>query len=248
MISNHDHEQGNENHKLEAIKAIPDTTNLDNALTAAKIITGIIPLAGSTLSELLNKSVSTYTNARITKWQKAVAEGFEELYRRYNNLPQDILTNDRFATSFLHGTLAATRTHQEEKLEALRNAVLNSGLPTAPDDDLQLMFLNFVDSFTPWHLTLLSFFENPLQWFQRKEQDVPNYYATSAGQVMLNAFPELKDRREFYTQVCKDLNDRGLADLSSSSLNALGSGQGALNPRISPMGSQFLQFIRFPTL
>ena len=47
----------------------------------------------------------------------------------------------------LQATQAALRTHQAEKLEALRNAVLNVAAGKGPSDDMQMVFLSFIDSF-----------------------------------------------------------------------------------------------------
>lgn len=56
----------------------------------------------------------------------------------------------------LQATQIALRTHQTEKRMALRNAVMNAALPQAPEEGLQQMFLHFIDTFTEWHLRLLS--------------------------------------------------------------------------------------------
>jgi hypothetical protein len=56
----------------------------------------------------------------------------------------------------MHATQAAIRNHQKEKLEALRNAVLNSAEKNALDEDIKLMFVSLIDTFTPWHLRILS--------------------------------------------------------------------------------------------
>ena len=47
-----------------------------------------------------------------------------------------------------YATQIAIRNHQRKKLEALRNAVLNSALVNASEEDIQLMFLNFIEYLT----------------------------------------------------------------------------------------------------
>ena len=51
----------------------------------------------------------------------------------------------------------ALRSHQEEKLNALRNGVINTAKPMFPEDDIYLMFINWIDTFTPWHLRILNY-------------------------------------------------------------------------------------------
>src|SRR5206468_713468 len=108
-------------------------------------------------------------------------------------LPERLL-NPRFTSTFIHATLIAMRTHQEEKLEALRNAVINSALPKAPEDDLQLMFLNLIDQFGEWHIRLLKFYSNPAKTVEQKYgPDTSKHPQDSVNvmEVVEAVFPEL---------------------------------------------------------
>src|SRR5258707_556352 len=66
-----------------------------------------------------------------------------------------------FVTTALQATQIAVRTRQEEKLNALRNALVNSALAGAPDETIQQIFLNHVDSPTAWRLRVLAFLCDP---------------------------------------------------------------------------------------
>lgn len=114
------------------------------------------------------------------------------------------------------------------KLEALRNAVLNSALPCSPDDDVQLMFLNLVDTFTEWHLRLLNYLS--LSRFERGKE-MENIERT---------FPELLKRREFADQIIKDLFLRGLVNKDSIL------GLRELDSSTTPLGRQLLEFVSSP--
>jgi hypothetical protein len=61
-----------------------------------------------------------------------------------------------FVDNVLHATLAALRTRHQTKRDALRNAVLNSVLPGAPESDIQEILIGLVDSLVPWHLAILA--------------------------------------------------------------------------------------------
>ena len=63
--------------------------------------------------------------------------GFESGRRGSTRLP--FANDDEFVSAIQHATQIAVRTHQAEKLEALRNAVLNVAAGTAPGDDLQMI-------------------------------------------------------------------------------------------------------------
>ena len=71
-----------------------------------------------------------------------------------------VLANEHFVSAMIQATQSATKTHRKEKLEALRNAVLNVALGHSPAGDLQAIFLNLVDSFTPVHLEVLRYFQH----------------------------------------------------------------------------------------
>ena len=101
-----------------------------------------------------------------------IAQALGELSERVEGFNiEDLAENPAFISTVLNASQAAMRSHQEEKLEALQNAVLNSALPNAPDDDFQLVFVSYVDTLAPWHLRLLKFYSDPRKWLQ--QQDVP---------------------------------------------------------------------------
>lgn len=230
------------NDKLNAAKQIPDTRNLDNFGTGVKIGLGLVPGIGSTLSELINKSISLHVNARTSKWQESVVSCLEEIYQKFEGLPAGLTENETFITALLHGAIAATRTHQEEKLEALRNAVVNSALPNAPSDDLQLMFLNYVDIFTPWHLRMLKFFDNP-------ETTIKQYKPNPKqplDMLLQDIFPQLKEEWEFCYLVIKDLTDRRFISLSTMEMPLAISKEGFYSRYTTSLGQQFLNFVSSP--
>ena len=67
---------------------------------------------------------------------------------------------ENFMTTVTYATIIALRNHQAEKLETLRNAVLNTALSPIVEEDLQHIFLNYIDELTLWHLRVLKFLDN----------------------------------------------------------------------------------------
>jgi hypothetical protein len=66
------------------------------------------------------------------------------------------------------------------------------------------------------------------------------------GLRQIEAYPELRANKEFYTQVAKDLWSDRLLNTDSSSLNAIMSAHGAGVNRTTEMGNNFLKFITEP--
>ena len=71
---------------------------------------------------------------------------------------ENLRDNEQFVSAMIQATQSAAKTHRKEKLEALRNAVVNIALGHKQIEDLQAIFLKHVDSFTPVHLELFRFF------------------------------------------------------------------------------------------
>jgi hypothetical protein len=99
---------------------------------------------------------------RRETWFQDLADRLGELEGYISGFRLDTLAdNEQFVSATLQATQAALRTHQQEKLEALRNAVLNSAAKREPHDDYQTVFLALVDRFSPAHLRLLKSFRSP---------------------------------------------------------------------------------------
>jgi hypothetical protein len=157
---------------------------------------------------------------------------------------ENLANNEMFITTFTCALTIAIRNHQEEKIEALRNAVLNTALiNSTEEEDLHLMFLNFVDAFTPWHIRILVFFNNPKEYCQKNGINVSSLVAGPQSSVLEQAFRSLT--QDFYDQITRDLNDRGLA-FDVASLHALT--EELFGPRTTPMGKRFLEFISAPRI
>ncbi len=167
---------------------LPQVTFEDVAHAGRKGLLSMIPFVGGVEAELLGLLSSPLAQRRDDWW--------EDLERRLRNLEgqvegfrfDDLGKNEQFVSATLHATQVALRTHQAEKLEALRNAVLNIAIGNAPSEDLQMVFLNLVDSFTPMHMKALSFCE------------------TRDG----DAIGRFRERRDLADQAVRDLNGRGL--------------------------------------
>jgi hypothetical protein len=144
----------------------------------------------------------------------------------------------------MHASQAALRNSQKEKLTALRNAVLNAALPNPPEESIQQMFVNFIDSLTVWHLKLLDLVQNPEEWARRHNHTFPELMAGGFSHIIESAFPELHGRRDFYDQLGKDLAYRGLAN--TDHLHVMSTGQGLLQKKTTSMGDRFLKFITSP--
>jgi hypothetical protein len=217
----------------------------DHLHTAAKATLSLIPIFGGPAAEIFAALITPSLQRRRDNWIEEIGTGLQSLQDQFEDFKLESLQqNEKFITTLLHASASAIRNHNQEKLEALRNAVLNAALPNSPDEDLQLMFINYIDELTGWHLRLLKFLENPVEWAAKNNIEYPNWYAGGLGDVIEVAFPELQGRADFYDQLLSDLHSRRLSIARGSS--GLISATGMLSPRTTGTGKQFLSFIANP--
>lgn len=178
---------------------------------------------------------------RRDEWIESIAKGLKALEEKVDDFNIEARSqNEMFITTVMHAIQVAIRNHQKEKLEALRNAVLNAALPNAPEEDILLMFINFIDIFTSWHLRILKFIDKP----QEAGTPYQKFSINSESTVLEDNFPELKGRRAFYEQILKDLFVRGLTN--TESLDLAMSLQGIFTPKTTVMGREFINFVTSP--
>lgn len=120
---------------------------------------------------------------------QALADGLADLTRTVEGFKnRNALPTARVYFRCLQASHAAIRTHQEEKLKALRNAVLNIAIGRTPDEDEQAVFLWYIDSLTTWHLRILKFLENPLKPVQERHDRTDYAIAASLSQPLEEVF------------------------------------------------------------
>lgn len=162
-----------------------------------------IPVLGGPAAELFSALITPPLVKRRDEWLEALAEKLEALEKRIEGFDaKAIFTNETFVTAVLHASQAALRTHQQEKLHALRNAVLNVAIGRSPDEDLQLLFFELIDRFTPWHLRILKRWSTPRGELKTGGMTV--------RQLLEETFPELRGRHEIYEPIVRDLVSHGL--------------------------------------
>jgi len=154
-------------------------------------------------------------------------------------LPADeaLAANAAFVSAAAHAVRIAATAHQQEKLEALRNAVLNAAAGSAPSDDVQMMFLDAVDSLTVSHVQVLKELtkRDRDKWTSRPG----NYHRGDAIRP-----PKVEDA--ILTQIIRDLKNRGFVEVDTA-LDQLDVDRiGGSNVKLTEYGKAFLEFITSP--
>jgi len=211
-----------------------------------KAIISAFPYLGGPAAEIFAAVFAPPISKRRDEWIESWIERLVELEKKVEGFSVKALSQDeRFITTVMHASQVAIRNHQLDKLQALRNAVLNAALGRAPEEDLQLMFLDMVDTFTPWHMKILWFFNDPTKYIQENKINA-NIAMGSPVSLLVIAFPELGKDREFYDQILNDLYLKGLVNTTKESFHTMMTTQGIFSPRTKEMGKKFIRFITEP--
>ena len=99
------------------------------------------------------------------------------------------------------------RNHQKEKLNALKNAVINSDIGTNLSEEFQILFTIYVDDLIPSHLVLLNFLAENEELISYKENYEQIY------QEFEKQYSDLLSRDGF-KMLFGDLTNRGFVRIS----------------------------------
>lgn len=221
---------------------VPMAGDFVHALTKGAL--SALPWVGGIFAETFALAVTSPVAARQARFFQALFDALAALARKVEGLtPESLATNEAFVSAMFQATRIAFQTHQKEKLDALRNAVLNVALGRAPDEDLQAFFMSYIEDLTPTHIRILRFFEAPSAVGADPLARI-DFTTITLGGLLEETYPELRGREDFWGLIMDDLSRRGLVDPVDPTVKY--SEDNRVNPILNSMGSQFLAFVRTP--
>lgn len=227
--------------KLFATRAerYPEADDADIAAEAARATLSIIPGIDKVI-EFLSVFVEPSLSRRRVKWLKEFADDFDRFKAKYD--PENIGKNEAFISATVQATRIAAATHQEEKRKMLRNALLNIAVGKGPDEELQQVYLNAIEAFTPSHVKVLEVLRSGDNELIQKHGCKPYELGNigTYGNAIRVLIPELQGRDGLVQCIMTDLRNRGFSNASGSDA-AFPSGK-----MITNAGIEFLRFIMEP--
>lgn len=209
---------------------------------AAEMVIASLPVVGGALQIAFTDAMGRQLLERRERWLTELAEAVNDLRDRIGDF-ENAAENPDFVDAVITATQIADRTSRQLKREALRNAVLNSALPSAPDADTQQLFFDLIDRFTPTHMQLLAHLDDPGGWLDRRGIARPSYYSAPRVAVIEVAMPEFAGRRDLIDRYANALTANGLIN---TALGAMMTANGLWQPATTHLGREFLAFIRDP--
>lgn len=211
---------------------VPKETGKDYVHTAIKTALGEVPLAGGALAEIFSTVIESPFQKRKIQWMHRVVDAIEELQEKGLKV-DELKENEQFISAVFYASHLAMKTHQEEKLQALRNAIVNVAEGLEIDESLQHIYLNYIDQFTVLHIKILR--------FALSRKVPPNVMMGSLKPLLVSTYPELDKQEGLITQIWKELYNSGL--ITVDSLQGGLSSQGLGQKFTTQMGDNFLRFI-----
>ncbi|WP_281899911.1 hypothetical protein [Phytohabitans aurantiacus] len=204
-----------------------------------------IPVVGGPLQISFQEAAGRKLAERREKWFAGLVPRLAELEERFGDFAH-LADEDAFFDAVMRATRIADQTSRQEKLEALRNAVINSVAPGAPDADRQQLHFDLIDQLTPTHFRMLHLLNDPSGWFDdRPELTRPQFGMSSSRPTLIeHAMPDLAVQgREVMERYYGLLGSGGLVN---ASLGGMMTAQGAWQAITTNFGREFLAFIQNP--
>jgi hypothetical protein len=218
----------------------PDKGPADAAHDTVRSVASLVP-GGAALLEWI---VVSPLERRNTEWMNDVAVGLRQLEEKRGVSLHALRDNPAFIDAVLTATQAALRTNQTGKRAALLHAVLNSALGSSPDVTRQQVFLSLVDRLTDVQLSILQLFHDPQKWAAGDGRHVRDRSTGDAGDMLREAYPELAEDAALCDVLWTELYNAGLVNIGT--LHTKMEGSAVTKKRTTPIGDDFLAFIRSP--
>jgi hypothetical protein len=180
----------------------------DHGHAVGRAALSAVPFAGGAAVEIFNAVITPPIEQRRHKWMASVGSALEQLQKANATIVETLQHSEQFQSVLLHASWAAVRNHQEEKLTALRNGVLNAARASNESEDLQLLFIRYVDELTPTHLVVMDFFVK----HEKRVAELDSY------QKLFVAFSENTHQKIdnlFFKLISDDLKARSLLRISN---------------------------------
>ena len=211
---------------------VPRKEPVDYVHTAVKtIIASIQNWWAAPAAEIFPLVFASPIEKRRDEFLEDVVWVIRETAARVDDLqPEKLARDEAFISATMQAVRIAISTHQREKLEYLRNALLNTALNDSPDEDKQSLFWNLIETLSATHLLLLRYF-------------------TDRGAFSHERRLALMQRRALTDPMVIELASRGLLNdprpyvaRNRESENSLIMYEWSL----TPLGKEFLSFVATP--
>lgn len=193
---------------IETNEIAPKTeATADKAHRIARATLGALPMFSGTALEVFNSVVEPPLEKRKLEWMLQVTKVINELERKFDIEIETLADNEKFISSLLHASQIAIKNHQNEKIEALKAALLNSARNTGFSDDQEFLFLNTIDQFSVAHINILKFTINGFAWSPKRTTPGHSTWLEFSREL-LSELPEMSKNSDLIYQIVSNLESQ----------------------------------------
>ena len=251
-----------ENHKLvkqdnkPTPREIFKPTKGDAAHSGIKVALSSIPFVGGAISELFSLGMQSPLEKRKDDFIISLDERISELEDIGVLSSKYIIVDDEFIDVAAHALPIVIRNSSPEKLNALRNAVINTALKIDINRDSKFMYLNFINELNEIQIKIIKILNEPRSYieklFEINKNNIPQGY--TYVDVLKDLRKILDVDKVLYDVSIKRLETDGLIDLSRETGKPIGNydehsiwlGKDELERRTKNLVTEFGQiFVKF---
>lgn len=216
-----------------------------------------IPLVGGALSTVFSFGVKSPLTARRDNFIISLDDRLKKLEKEGKVSLESLLIDDEFLDIAAQSIPIVIQNSSPEKINALRNAIINTALQIEIDKDSKFLYLNFINELTQTQIKILKIFINPDEHIEKLFQ---NGTKNSQDMIIINVVKDLQKLlnidKTIYDISLKRLEIDGLIDLTDKppgmpiggyDENSWFIGKGELGNRtknlVTTFGKMFDQFI-----
>lgn len=120
-----------------------------------------VPIAGGIISAIFSTTVTSPYNKRMLAYLMTINERLDTLEKNGIINKQALLNDEEFMNVIIQSAEIAVKNSQKEKLDALRNCVINTARKTNIELDRKMIYLNIINQITPTHIIIFRTIANP---------------------------------------------------------------------------------------
>lgn len=221
----------------------PKEEAIDKVIKLTKAVIDSTVPGGSLVTEVLLSIIKLPYQQRNEQWQKDLCDALNKIKDMGIDFTA-LQNNEEFIDILFQVIPMGIKHSQNEKRQALKNVIIHSAQDDLQNFSLKQMFLNYIDTFTIWHIKILALFINPKIWFANNKQPTPGMGMIGSVRGTLEAaYPDLKRQQNLVNSIWTDLYNKELLASDKSLLVTTMTGEGALARRTTELGEIFINFI-----
>lgn len=177
-----------------------------------KATVSALPVVGGALGEFVSFVIGDPAQERRDAFMRDLYERIQKLATVNERATDEQLhENAQFQATFIQAAQTAARTVQNEKKAILRNAVLNAAVGDI-DENVRQIFMQFIERFTPMHVSLLAALHSPADFLDEKKMTEVVSVDGALGELARAAVPSLSNSWDLFPSLLADLEAAKLLD------------------------------------